>query len=384
MKNLALNEAAGDVRTKILAALEIAKEAALEAFVSASDADFALSKPLLSALEALSEACSSASAAFTNIVTGLAIKVSLGSTVDVRYHQVQIQGQTNKPAGFNFRGISEQIIYPWLSQNGFEGAKSGWQTRVLERPKPYLLSYDENIQTVKIPFLTCYDQLETHNANALAALSFIIYKQIQLREQKHILLATPKTDNILSIVTFFEKHFFFQYRSKGASRLPVLAIYSIYKILISELGRFANMQLKPLELHSASDLRTGAVGDIEVLSDDGSVFEALEIKHDQVINVNTIRIVKEKIMDKTLDRFYILTTHHASAMTNEMQIEIDHIRELFNCQIIINGVIPSIKFYLRMLKHPSMIFPEYISLLASDKAIGHEHRSVWNDLVCAK
>ena len=88
----------------------------------------------------------------TNIVTCLAIKTAMPE-VDIRYHQVQIQHQTKRSAGFNFRGISENVIYTWLSDHNFDGAKSGWQTRTFERPKPYSLDYDENIGDIKESFM---------------------------------------------------------------------------------------------------------------------------------------------------------------------------------------------------------------------------------------
>ena len=35
-----------------------------------------------------------------------------------------------------------------MEKQEFHTAKSGWQTRTFERPKPYTLDYDENIKTI--------------------------------------------------------------------------------------------------------------------------------------------------------------------------------------------------------------------------------------------
>ncbi len=105
--------------------------------ITASITD-ALSSSFVDSLEKIAKLCEKASSGYLNVLTGMAIKAAYGDTVDVRYHQVQIQHLTDRPAGFNFRGVSEHIIYHWMEKHEFHGAKSGWQTRTFERPKPYL------------------------------------------------------------------------------------------------------------------------------------------------------------------------------------------------------------------------------------------------------
>ena len=152
-----------------------------------------LSQDFIDALDGIAKLCEKASTGYLNVITGLAIKAVYGDTVDVRYHQVQIQNQTDKPAGFNFRGVSEHIIFHWMENHEFHGAKSGWQTRTFERPKPYFLNYEENIGAIKVPFLSTYDQIETHNQNAKLGLAFLLLRRIELRERTKITLANTKT-----------------------------------------------------------------------------------------------------------------------------------------------------------------------------------------------
>jgi DNA (cytosine-5)-methyltransferase 1 len=95
---------------------------------------------------------------------------------------MQIQKDTDRPAGFNFRGLSEITVYPWISRNRFEGAKSGWQTRTLERPKPYKLDYDENIAYVKSDFLAVFDEIEENGQIAVDALTYLGSGPIDLLE----------------------------------------------------------------------------------------------------------------------------------------------------------------------------------------------------------
>lgn len=376
---------AKEIQTKISDELTKALEIAEINFIAGIQENYSLSPRLITALTEISRLSEKASTGFTNIVTCLAIKCALPD-IDMRYHQVQIQNQTQRGAGFNFRGVSENIIYPWLTQCTFEGAKSGWQTRTFERPKPYMLTYDENIGDIKESFLCTFDEIETNNQSAEHALVFLVYLQLVLRESKRIILSIPRTKDINLIVKVLKNHFFHSYRaSKGASRLPVLALYAIYTVLIEQLDRYKGMELKELEEHSAADSQTGAVGDIEVISSASKkVYEAIEVKHDIALNEKIINDVVLKIMDKTVDRYYILTTHSSCEPSEELHLKIDNIKLLYSCQLIANGVIPSLKYYLRLLSDPSMVLPKYVELLGTDKAIKHEHRQVWNELAIGR
>ncbi len=370
-----------DIQEKIQGALNSAYESAQEKYNSQKEHEYTISTGFKECIKKLSELSGKASTGFTNIVTCLAIK-SAFPDVDIRYHQVQIQHKTDRPAGFNFRGISENIIYPWLNKNNFEGAKSGWQTRTFERPKPYMLDYDENIGDIKEPFLQTFNYVEEKGESAKEALAYLLHCQMILRESKKIILSIPKTKDIQLIVDLFKDHFFYPYRaSKGASRLPVLALYAVYNVLIEQLDRYNGMQLKRLEAHSAADSQTGAIGDIEVvISDTGEVYEAVEVKHDIPISEIIIQDAVRKIMDKSVDRYYILTTHKNCEPDDEITKKISNIKDMYNCQLIVNGLIPSLKYYLRLLSDPSLVFLKYVELLESDKTIKHEHRDVWNKL----
>lgn len=357
------------------------KKEQLPEFVTSS-----LNKEFIKALESMAKACEKASGPYLNLLTSITVKCVLADKVDIRYHQVQIQDQTDKPAGFNFRGLSESVIYNWMEKHEFHGAKSGWQVRTLERPKPYFLNYDENIQLVKEPFLTCYDQIETHSQNPKIALAFLLWRRIQLRESAKVSLALPQIKDVLQITKLFESHFFYSYKdSKGGSRLPVLALYAIYKVLLKELHRYEGMKLKPLESHSAADSQTGAVGDIEIVYEKtGEVFEAVEVKHNIAISVAIIETAKQKICDKRIDRYYVLTTHPQHDPSEDVQNEVKKVQQHLGCQMIANGVIPTIKYYLRLLSDPSAVLPEYTALLSTEKGIGFEHRDIWNKIAMGK
>ena len=375
----ASSDAGTDVQQSIADALERCLEIALSKTDPKSPVSDTLSFRFREALVALSKNSEKASAAFTNIITCLAVKTARPN-IDIRYHQVQIQDQTNRPAGFTFRSISEDLVYPWLSRNKFDGAKSGWQTRTLERPKPYTLNYDENIGSIKEPFLACFDEVEEMGQSAQDGLAYLLLLQLSKREGKQMTLSLPKTKDVLLITRIFKEHFFYKYQmSKGASRLPVLALYSVYEIMLSELSRFNNMQLKQLQEHSAADIQTGSLGDIEVVNmSSQNPFEVVEVKHNIGLSDKIIQDVQQKVMSNSVQRYYILTTHANCEPKPEQTKLIEAIKSLYDCEIIANGVLSSLKYYLRLLSDPSLIFPKYVELLKTDKAIAHEHREAWN------
>lgn len=361
----------------ITAALSEAYELAMKQYhVKADHTAFKISMPFAHALSEMSEKGSSASTGFTNLVTGMAIKAAFPN-VDTRYHQVQIQD----PRFVAFRPISEKTVYPWLRDQNFDFAKSGWQTRTFERPKPYMLDYNENIGSIKKSFLTCYDRIETQNESALEGLSYLFLLQMKQRDKKRVELIEPQIDDIALICSFFEQHFSHTYKARGTSRLPVLAIFALYKVIIPELKRFSGFELKNLELHSAADSQTGAVGDIELADEHGNVFEAVEIKHNIPLSVELINDAAAKLVKRNISRFYILTTSLHCSPSDEMVQKIKMMKDRTGCQIIANGVLPTIRYYLRLVENPANIFSHYLDLVKSDKSLSHEHREQWNKIV---
>lgn len=163
--------------------------------------------------------------------------------------------------------------------------------------------------------------------------------------------------------------------------MPVLALYAVYEVMLGQLERYKGMMLKPLEAHSAADSQTGAIGDIEIIrADNAHVFEAIEVKHGIALNERIIHDAANKIMDKSIDRYYILTTHASCEPDASLVHKIAAIKALHHCQLIANGVIPSLKYYLRLLADPSHVLPKYVALLSTDKSIKHEHREIWNKI----
>lgn len=91
---------------------------------------------------------------------------------------------------------------------------------------------------------------------------------------------------------------------------------------------------------------------------------------------------KMKIQPSHAQRYYILSTAPIVDSDKEaIRRDISQIKNIHGCEIVVNGVIPTLKYYLRLLKDTSAFTDNYASLLSNDKDIAFEHRAAWNDIV---
>ena len=160
-------------------------------------------------------------------------------------------------------------------------------------------------------------------------------------------------------------------------------MYSIYECISNELKRFEGKKLMPLESHHSSDKSSGATGDIVVREvSNNELYEVVEVKFNIVIDLIMIRDAYEKIKTSKLQRYYILSTFPPK---EDELLEIDalivEIKEEHGCQIIINGIMPTIKYYLRLLSNTDDFIENYTSNLVSTSELNYEHKVAWNSVV---
>src|SRR3989337_677318 len=317
----------------------------------------------------------------TVLITSLVHKLH-NPEQDIRLHQDNMKGC------YSGRGIDTKFITPFMKEMGFPAmAESGWLTRSLEQNRPYNFSYPGKItpKELKIAFLFLLDQIQSYNKSAETYLLILFAKLIEHREQKNIDLAKPTNLTISTIINYLKGHFESSYSSRGASRLPTLAIFSIYQCLIKELKRFEGKILVPLEEHTSADKSSGRVGDIEVIDRENRLCEAVEIKHGISINVQLIKDAYEKFKSTPIQRYYLLTTSEKYISDEEnISKEIAGILNIHGCQVIVNGIYPSLKYYLRLLGNPYEIIDNYVENLRNDTALKYEHKLKWNEIVSSK
>jgi len=332
---------------------------------------------------------------FKAIVTVLAtslVKKIENPKQDIRYHKNELKG------GYSGRTFDTKFITPFFKKYfpRFAMKESGWLTRSIEQPHPFTFKFPGKIRNkeVKQAFLQILNDIEENKSgpeNYLTALFILLAREIIHSNSlflKHQLNFQKKNLTINLIIEELKEHFFTKYEKAGASRLPVIAIYSIYEILLGDIARYKGKKLLPLKSHVASDIKAKEIGDIEIIDEKRkSIFEGVEIKHGIPIDFLIVRDAYEKIKNIPIERYYILTTAEPNIKRGEeervMQL-VSEIRKNHGCEIVVNGLIHSLKYYLRLVRNLDEFMARYsknIKIEASvSTVIKLEHLEKWNEI----
>lgn len=297
---------------------------------------------------------------------------------DVRRHQAKMGG------GYSGRTLDHQVTTPFLKDNGFPAmAESGWLTRSFEQDAEYTMDYPGAIRKGKKEFLSILDAVEEGGEDPTPMITCMLQKLVANRMHQDVQLAMPGNLTLANVVRILEEHFAADYSAKyGGSRLPALAIHAIYQQLVQEVKRYRGCRLKPLKPHTAADRRTRSLGDVEVVGRDGRVCEAVEVKHNLQITPRMVSDAFDKFKSKRgLERYYILSTSERYDEVEAVTREILKASRKHGCQIIANGVVESVKYYLRMLESVEGFVKNYVELLETDEAVVYEHREMWNRII---
>lgn len=330
-------------------------------------------------LELIGKYCKKRKAVYTVLTTLLYYKY-LHPNQDIRYHQSQLSG------GFSGRTFDTKEVTPILSKYNFPSmAESGWLTRSMEYAEPYDLNYTGKINPIlKQPFLKCLDYVENNPTYALPMLKLLLLSVSQTIASNNVTitpLRNPDKLTITEIVSALEEHFLFKYGIHHGAKLPVIAFYSIYLSLISEMKRYENCSLKPLASLTASDKTSKSAGDIEVLKND-KIFEAIEIKLDKQIDEQIMHVVRNKVIKWNPQRYYVLSVNGVKEEDKDViDFVVQDVYSKHGCQIIINGLIPTIKYYLRLITNLEHFVNKYSELVQKDTELQVEHKIKWNELI---
>lgn len=331
-------------------------------------------------IQAISSNAYNQKGVYTVIVTLLTHKI-LYPEQDIRNHQ------SHMFQGFSGRGIDTEFVTPTLRELGLPSmAESGWLTRSLEQPHPYSLNYPGKIdnKVVKNAFLELIDYVQKNPHLAENILRTMLNKVMTLVKGSQVALIpliAPESLSISNIVSSLEEHFSTKYRVRGGSKLSVLAIYAVYQSLIRETKRYELFQLANLGSHTSSDLKSKTAGDIQVFDGNNKLLEVVEIKHDKEIDLAIVSVVYEKIRKFNPLRYYILSRKDIKvAEAAQIQEIVSQIRKEHGCQVIINGVCPTIKYYLRLLSLENYI-ENYSYLVIHDQELKAIHKQKWNELL---
>lgn len=137
-----------------------------------------------------------------------------------------------------------------------------------------------------------------------------------------------------------------------------------------------------IESHTSADSRSGRIGDIDIVDEKERAFEAVEIKHGISITPQLVRDAFEKFKTTQVNRYYLLSTANVDEnKKDEIAKEVERIKNIHGCHVIANGLIHSLKYYLRLLSDTSEFIENYVNLVENDTALKYEHKKQWNIII---
>jgi len=324
------------------------------------------------------------------LVTSLLKKIT-DPTQDIRLHKQKFTG------GYSARSLDTKVTVPFFKQHfpRYANKESGFLSMVTRVDIPWNLSEENNIATQSKTlhnFLTIIDAVETSKINPQETLIYFFEKLHTLSlQQKVIFDATIVTSdfidiiNINSVLQMLEKHF--STDERGTSRLPVIAVYSIYQQLFKQVKRYKNKALRPLNVHTSSDKH--GYGDIEIWNKNDTPFEVVEIKHNIPIDRNFVFDIAKKSENTGIERYYILTTAKNNFTSQEEEEFINKfilkIKKDTDLEIIANGIFTSLKYYLRFIDDYKEFIKTYTQNLVEDSKnsteIKETHITAWKQIL---
>lgn len=316
-----------------------------------------LSEKQLNRIQTLVDNAETQKSLISVTITSLLKKV-IEPSQDIRLHRREFKD------GYSGRTLDTNVVTPWLKNHflRFAPKESGWLTRSIEQPHSFDRNFPGKIRNkdVKESFLYILEDVEQKKANPESYLTAIIIKLLGKAAAEDDIFSgitiegsTPLTIDV--IIEMLEEHF----SMKLSSRLPVVAIYTIYQLLLENVKIYRDKTLLPLKAHTVSDRHMG-YGDIEVCDEKGP-FEIVEVKHNIPIDEAMITDVFGKVKDTTVKRYFILTTASPNFKGSKKKI-FDVVRKIkfkFNKDLIPNGIIPSLKYYLRFVSDLKEFLEKY-------------------------
>ena len=349
-----------------------------------NDNTYELNKEQLKWVKEITDFEETSKGVYTALFSSLTYKC-LHKEQDVRYHKVDLEN------GYSGRSFDTKWVTPFLKSKQFYGAmkESGWLTRSIEQPHPFTLDFPGKINNkiVKESFLCILNDVEENHVPAINFLKRIIKNSLINKEKKAVKLVTPINResklNIDEIIDLLHKHFYYRYSSRGASMLPVIAMHSIYQCIINELRRFDGKYLEELNSHNSSDRSSGETGDIVVRSyEEDELYEVVEVKFDIKPDLIMLEDAYKKIQTTKIQRYYILSTVHCDdEERKKIDERIESIQSEHGCQVIVNGVFDTLKYYLRLLDNTDEFIYNYVKTLEKNTEINFEHKIAWNRII---
>ena len=171
-------------------------------------------------------------------------------------------------------------------------------------------------------------------------------------------------------------------QTQRASRLPVLAIHSAMSIIAQEFERYEGCTVLTPKYRAIAKSRKDLIANVHIFDANDMLFEGYAVKHNICINSRLIQAYFEKILTTTARRFYILTTHQRSSYI-EFEPEIQRIDREHGRELIVDGVYPTLRRYLRLMGSTSEFVDAYATHLETDPSVTFQIKEAWNEIVAS-
>ncbi len=318
------------------------------------------------------------------------VKKILEPKQDVRLHRTDFEN------GYSARSLDTKITTPFFKSHfpKYANKESSFLTLATREKIKWTKTEGNNLKIrnkkLRESFLDIFEQIEENQKNPKTYLDYLFAKLIILSESEANLFDLTENQsleisvlNIGLVLEMMQKHF----SVKLSSRLPVIAIYSIYELLLPKFERYKNKKLLPLQVHTSSDKH--GFGDIEIYDKENNPFEIVEIKHNIPIDKYLIFDIVKKTQATEINRYYILTTFQngfADLETENIVSEyILQIKQQTNLDIIANGILSTLKYYLRFTDDYGEFIRIYTKNLIVDAKNSTEvksfHLEEWNKIL---
>lgn len=298
---------------------------------------------------------------------------------DIRLHQADM------PGGYSNRSKDQVHITPFLKQHGLTYcAASGMESgRNFERPFPLTLDFGGKPRGEgnREAFLGILHAIEAEGVNPRPCLDLLLALDIKSLEIPDYDYPKPEGLTVQEITAAIVRHHDLA-KGQGKSRLPVLAVQAVYQCLVTELARYTAVDAElrdPPNRHTAND-KKGFIGDVQVDLPDGTPFEGVEVKSGKKIDRAMVGDLPGKFKGIPVNRYYVLSTeteYIAEDEREDIENTVDRVRQETGGQIIVNGLYPSLRYYLRLISDTGQFLTNYTQQVETDEDVKAPHKAIW-------
>ncbi|MDR2641608.1 MAG: hypothetical protein LBC74_02315 [Planctomycetaceae bacterium] len=309
---------------------------------------------------------------------------------DIRYHRTDFEN------GYSARVLDTKNTAPFCKKYfpKYANKESAFLTLATREKIAWTKETGDALKirnkAVKTAFLEILDAIENRTVKPQNVIVYTFTKLYELSLRQGVIfddtIESSDFVNIININTILEmldKHFV----TKLSSRLPVIAIYSVYEQLFKQVNRYNGKVLRPLNVHTSSDKH--GYGDVEIWNRDKTPFEMVEVKHNIPIDRNLIFDIVKKSAETSIERYYILTTAKDNFISADEEEYINKfilkIRNDTGLDVIANGIRYSLKYYLRFISDCKDFLKSYTKNLVEDAKISTEvqefHITTWRNIL---